>query len=92
MCKTWNLEMNEVADKSKINTLMPALSEILTARQIDCAHLLMQGKSAKEIGLELNLSARTIERHIELVKKKLKCRNKTELIIKLTEYIAEFNN
>ena len=55
----------------------------LTDRQRDCAIHLLNGLTYREIAFQLNLSSRTIETHIECLKEKLKCRNKSELIIKL---------
>lgn len=66
--------------KNNINT-------IFTDRQFDCAYLLLKGLNSREISLELNLSIRTIETHIEYLKCKLSCRNKTELIIKLYDIL-----
>jgi DNA-binding CsgD family transcriptional regulator len=49
---------------------------------------LLQGKSGKEMALTLNLSARTVESYLENMKIKLVCRNKADLIIKLSVMIA----
>lgn len=57
----------------------------LSKRQIDCARLLLSGKTSKEIALSLNISYRTVESYINTIKIKLNCRNKTELILKLAE-------
>lgn len=55
----------------------------LSIRQQQCASFLLQGMTAKEIARELNLSKRTIEHYIENLRKKLSCRNKSQLIIHL---------
>ena len=65
------------------NTRLPKL----TKRQKDCAHLLMQGMSAKMIANELNISFRTVELYLRDMKYRLQCSNKTELIIKLTRLL-----
>ena len=59
----------------------------LTKRQSECARLLLQGRKYKEIARELNLSTRTIESYIDILKDKLQCQNKTELVLKLTDLI-----
>lgn len=59
----------------------------LTNRQIDCARLLLGGLQYNEIASQLKLSTRSIEYYIENMKAKLGCRNKSELIIKLTQLI-----
>lgn len=61
----------------------------LSKRQIECAKLIIQGNSAKEISIILNLSQRTVEYYSNLLKIKLHCRNKTELVLKLKDI---FNN
>lgn len=58
---------------------------MLSAREKQCAHYLLNGMTAKEIGLKLGLSFRTIEAYIENMKMKLRCRNKIELVILLTK-------
>lgn len=52
----------------------------LTLKQEECLFFLVRGKTIKEIAKILALSPRTIERHIEIIKRKLNCRYKSELI------------
>lgn len=52
----------------------------LTPREIDCLQWYRKGKTSKEISILLKISARTIEHHVESVKRKLQCNNITQLI------------
>lgn len=62
-----------------------AKSYALTNRQRQCVEFLLQGKTCKEIANELSLSVRTIEGYMDVLKTKFHCRNKLELIAKLTK-------
>lgn len=57
----------------------------LTERQTDCAFLLIKGMKYKEIARKLKLSPRTVETHLNHLKTKLNCSNKTQLIVKLSD-------
>lgn len=74
-------EINPSTDISHIYSL-------LTNRQQQCAHLLMKGMSAKIIARELSLSFRTVETYLHDLKIRLHCKNKTELILKLSNFIG----
>lgn len=52
----------------------------LTDREIEIVNILMQGKTGVEIGKDLHISRRTVERHIENIKEKIHCRTKSEVI------------
>ncbi|WP_244946950.1 response regulator transcription factor [Legionella israelensis] len=54
----------------------------LTNRECECVFLLLRGKSAKEIGVLLSLSKRTIESYIENIKNKMDCTNRAEILVK----------
>lgn len=56
----------------------------LPKQQLKCSQLLLEGLGSKEIASHLKLSPRTIEYYINILKDKLRCKNKTELIIKLS--------
>lgn len=60
----------------------------LSKRQLSCAEFLLKGMTSKQIATQLNLSPRTIETYIEILKNKFQCHNKTELILKLSNYMA----
>ena len=52
---------------------------MLTDCEIECINWLIKGKSAEEIGLILRLSRRTIESHINNIKKKTQCYKQFQL-------------
>lgn len=54
----------------------------VTAREAECLRHLSAGKSAKQTAALLNLSARTIEFHLNNLKEKAGCRTKLELLSK----------
>ncbi|MEZ0602716.1 response regulator transcription factor [Paraburkholderia sp. IW21] len=67
---------------------LPALSLAsgpLTPRQLEIARLVVAGRTAREISQQLDVSRRTIETHIENMKSKLGCMNKTELILRFSD-------
>lgn len=55
------------------------LLQPLSKREKECILYLLQGKTAKETALALDLSYRTIEYYFENIKKKLGCSNKREI-------------
>jgi DNA-binding CsgD family transcriptional regulator len=55
----------------------------LSNRQRQCAEYLLQGLTAKEISQLLNLSQRTVEHYFDNLRKRLNCKNKSQLIMKL---------
>ncbi len=52
---------------------------IITNREADCIKWLKQGKTANEIGELLNISKRTVDTHLENIKRKLDCKNLFQL-------------
>lgn len=51
----------------------------LTERELQCVNYLSLGKTAEEIAIILNISKRTVETHIQHIKKKLDCYNQFRL-------------
>lgn len=60
----------------------------LSSQQSRCLRLLIQGKSAKEISIEMKLSHRTIEHYLEKIKKILGCATSKELITSYFDQIV----
>jgi DNA-binding CsgD family transcriptional regulator len=60
----------------------------LSNQQGKCFQLLLQGKSTKEIGLEMKLSYRTVEHYLEEVRKQLGCSTTRELIISYMDQLV----
>lgn len=68
------------------NTIGCELNNIyLSRQQLNCAKLILKGMTAKDIATYLHLSIRTVETYTDIIKTKLRCNNKTELILKLSE-------
>lgn len=57
----------------------------MTPRERQCADLLLRGHTAKRIGQQLHISPRTVETHINNLKHKMSCRNKSDLIQQLMD-------
>lgn len=54
----------------------------LTEKQENCLFYLIRGKTIKEIAKFLKISPRTVECHLDAIKIKLNCQNKSEIIEK----------
>src|SRR5215813_9737372 len=54
-------------------------------REQDVVQLLLQGKSNKQIALELGIANRTVEFHLSNIYSKLNVKSRSEAILKLTE-------
>jgi DNA-binding CsgD family transcriptional regulator len=52
----------------------------LTLRERNIIRLVAAGMSAKQIALEVGIAPRTVERHIENCRNKLRARNRTHLV------------
>ena len=62
---------------------MPNENNPLTEREKDVSRILSQGKSNKQIALELGISERTVEFHLKNIYTKLSVASRTEAILKL---------
>src|SRR3989338_8040869 len=51
----------------------------LTVREYECVDYLIRGKTAEEIAIILNISKRTVETHVQNIKRKMNCYNQFRL-------------
>ncbi|SDG41684.1 regulatory protein, luxR family [Paraburkholderia phenazinium] len=56
----------------------------LTGRQLEIAQYVIAGQTSREIAHRLGLSARTVETHIDNMRSRLGCVNKTELVVRFS--------
>lgn len=63
----------------------------LTQREAECLSAVLSGKTYKLTGLELDISPRTVETHIEKIKNKLDCYSKSDLINAVTKQSIVLN-
>lgn len=74
-------------DPEEINFVLNQLNEcnqerkFLTQREMECLKLCASGKTAKEIGLILRISSRTVEIHLNHIKEKLNCTKNTQILL-----------
>lgn len=62
------------------DTASTYLTMQLSPRQLECLFFLLRGKTYKEIARILELSPRTIEKHVDILKEKFSSQSKNELI------------
>lgn len=81
-----------IKDVSACKVLLPSLKSDIQSlgmrfspRQQDCARLMIHGFTAKEIARELNLSQRTVEDYIGILRKKAGAKNRAQLVYFLCE-------
>lgn len=54
---------------------------VLTRRETEILEYVTLGLSAKEVARHIDISPRTVERHVENVRLKLRARNRTHMVI-----------
>jgi len=83
-----NIDNAEITPQFKVfhkNLHMP----IYLSNQLGrCFQLLLKGKSAKQIGLEMKLSHRTVEHYIEKIRRQLGCSTTRELIVSYNNQLS----
>jgi len=56
------------------------VADRLSDRELQVFELLGRGQTTREIGDDLNISVKTVERHCENIKEKLQLENRTQLL------------
>jgi DNA-binding CsgD family transcriptional regulator len=60
----------------------------LSSQQAKCLLLLVKGKSAKEIALQMQLSHRTVEHYLEKIRRQLGCSSTKELVASYSDQLS----
>lgn len=77
--------------KNKSELSLPGMhidNVYLSKRETECLRYVVLGKSAREIGIILQLSKRTVESYLNSIKNKLNLHSKSELIEKAIQYFC----
>ena len=53
---------------------------VLTARELEILEFVAQGLSTKEVAQQIDIAPRTVDRHIENIRLKLRAKNRTHMI------------
>ena len=53
---------------------------LLTRRELEILEYVTRGLSAKEVARHINISPRTVDRHVECARLKLRARNRTHMV------------
>jgi DNA-binding CsgD family transcriptional regulator len=76
-------------DKIYLNSDADTRPVHITKRELDIYYWLIQGKSSKEIAKILNLSYRTVESYLAILKRKLQIFKTSQLIHSASKYNIE---
>lgn len=83
-----NMDTSYMRKETKIKKyyLSPSYPDVyLSCREAQCVAYFLKGYSNRIIGNILNLSSKTIDSYTDNIKKKLNCRSKAELIVKICQ-------
>ena len=61
----------------------------LSRRELDVAHLILQGKTYAEIGDTIYISPRTVEHHVARIRRRLSATSRSDLVAKLRIVVSE---
>jgi DNA-binding CsgD family transcriptional regulator len=88
------MHLKVTADTTPVNVIHKSLHMPvhLSSQHAKCLLLLIQGKSAKEIARNMQLSHRTVEHYIEKIRRQLGCSSTKELIAAYSDQLSSFTN
>jgi len=78
-----NLKSEFMEDVDKFYFDVDNKNLFLTRREIECAKYFFIGKTSEEVAMILGIAKKTVDKHIENIKKKLNCSKQSQLIAKL---------
>ncbi|ALE86381.1 hypothetical protein XF36_27255 [Pseudonocardia sp. HH130629-09] len=67
----------------------PAASGLLSERELEVAELVVQGRTQREIGEALFISAKTVEHHVARMRQRLGVRSRSELLDELRRILGD---
>ena len=76
----YNKKKNTVTNPDRFYIDPESAETYLTKKEMICLHLLMDGYKHSDISSQLGISVRTVDAHLNNVKLKLNCSNKTNLV------------
>lgn len=80
-----NAKRNNFINNIKCKKYYLAPDFYFSRREIDLINYIALGKSAEETALILNISTKTVQRHIANIKNKINCSKNTEILNKIAE-------
>ena len=74
------ITLNFYRVKKRYHVLIHDKAILLSKRQLECLQCIYEGLSMLDTAKTLGLSSRTVETYIEIIKNKLRCNNRMEII------------
>ncbi len=79
-----DLQPGEMCIDNSIGNILPTTdSQLFTDKDLAVIQLLLQGKSTKQIALQLGISTRAVEHHLTHIYDRLRACSRAEAVIKL---------
>jgi DNA-binding CsgD family transcriptional regulator len=67
-------------------------NQYLSKRELECLHLAIRGKSARQAAIELGISQRTVEEYLNNIKLKMRVKSKSEMIDAGVNLLFDYGN